>query len=267
MHVIRYDEETWRLGVPQGILSEIKSGSGVAMLTSMPLDDENAALLLVAKQFGSVLTGGITFSSNPMEPRGVYRIEAKGNGLSDDEGHLVYSTSACGFPLHTDGYSASVSPDIVILLCVSPDAEGGGESLLALLDDVLPQLSEDEQARLAALVYPSLSGMRRIISDNGLQFNPMEVARCERLGFTPPPEANLAAHTRLNELFNSDGVMKRFFLSSGDCLILNNRRVVHGRQEYSPSSSRLFKRLWIQAPTSQWGTVAAPSGIRRSNCV
>ncbi|SMH28529.1 Taurine catabolism dioxygenase TauD, TfdA family [Azospirillum lipoferum] len=248
MYGIRYDEMAWRSDVPEDVRSEIETGSGAVMLTGMPLDDGNAALLLVAGQFGGVLTDGISFSSNPLEPGGVYRIEAKGDGVADDEGHLVYSTSPCFFPLHTDGYSASVAPDILVLLCVRPDRQGGGGSLLAALDDVLPRLSQEEKARLAEPVYPSLSGARRIVADGEIRFNPMEVARCRRLGFTPPPEENLAAHARLNELFNSDGILKQVHLTDGDCLIINNRRVVHGRHEYSPRGSRLLKRLWIQAP-------------------
>jgi hypothetical protein len=36
-------------------------------------------------------------------------------------------------------------------------------------------------------------------------------------------------------------------LEAGDCLVIDNRRVLQGRVAFDPASPRLLKRVWVKA--------------------
>lgn len=168
-------------------------------------------------------------------------------GIALDESRNLYSTSAQAFSLHTDGSALRVPHDAVLLCCFKNDKPNYGITLLITLDQILKRLSAQDIELLQDPVFPFFYGVGPILTfenDNyHIQYNP------ERFPiFQEKHQVRLSLrHTRavnaLNDILALPEAMCRFSLHPGQCLILNNRNVLHGRTALSKSSKRLLKRI------------------------
>jgi hypothetical protein len=221
---------------------------GAVIVDSIPYA-ANAALLDVASMLGDPVTAGTHFPDHPLEDEIVYRIEPRneGQGIRDENDRVIFSTTDGVFDCHTDGYHNRENIDVVLMLCVRGDA--AAMSIVAHIDDLLDRLDPDEQQILGAPVYPSLNGPVPILDTrNGrtsVRFNLAEIERFlpgDATAFTPP---YLTAARHLNALSKDPQIQSTFSLQPGQCLVLDNRRVLHGRLSLSKGSRRLLKRVWL----------------------
>ena len=165
---------------------------------------------------------------------------------------------------HMDLVNGTQPPDYTTLLCVRPDPLGGGTSILSDAHAAVMRLSEGSRALLTELAYhygtffdlhgvgeeykpfPILDGSD---PDEGfVRFTAKMLARSE----LSPPHAE-AARELADELVRGQ---VSFMLQPGDYLIVNQRRVLHGRealhsgQETIPvSDRRLLLQLFLRART------------------
>ena len=179
--------------------------------------------------------------------------------------NLPVSQSNLPIAFHTDSSKRDTLPDIVGLTCVQ-NAEGG-DTLLADAEAayrilkarhpwVLDILSRDF-AR--AIVTPNSNSTRTSVAANAFPILTTEadgqvlirymrtwIETGAKLLGKPLTELELTALDHLdNALQNS--VILRHHLRPGECLLFNNRRVVHARTPYRdyPGRRRKLLRVWV----------------------
>lgn len=171
---------------------------------------------------------------------------------------------------HTD------TADIVALLCMRV-AKSGGTSRLAssmMVHNVLREEFPDELAALYDGFYyhnlPDDTGGPATLSKSkvpvfkeyngapGCYFIPEPVERAiarEGIRYSPAAEA---ARFRIEEIADRPGMALRMTLEPGDLQIINNRVLLHAREDYEDwpeiERRRLLLRLWLRVP----GRTTAP---------
>jgi len=169
----------------------------------------------------------------------------------DTDGHRLTT------PLHTDGFAlADGAPDVLALGCVHAASDGGGASFLADLDLVADRLrgGDAEQRELAeflvaAEIDQTEPGKFASTGPIGLRVARDRTAwRCS--GFLRPtdgdedPERTESLIARWRSLLQElEPQLVRFELRDGDALLVDNTRLVHGRDPYG-DTGRLLWRLW-----------------------
>ncbi|MEU2834838.1 TauD/TfdA family dioxygenase [Streptomyces lavendulae] len=162
---------------------------------------------------------------------------------------------------HMDLVNGTLPPDYTTLLCVRPDPLGGGPSILSDAHAAVARLSEDHRALLAESGYHygtfyELHGVGEeykpfpiLDGDPGEGFVRFTAKMLERseLG----QEHTDAARALAQELVQGQ---VSFMLQTGDYLIVNQRRFLHGRdalqsgQENVPAGDRrLLLQLFLRA--------------------
>ncbi|MFF4331230.1 TauD/TfdA family dioxygenase [Streptomyces sp. NPDC001591] len=165
---------------------------------------------------------------------------------------------------HMDLVNATLPPDYTTLLCIRPDPLGGGPSILSDAHAAVARLSEAHRALLAESGYhygtfydlhgvgeeykpfPILDGSAP--GEGFVRFTAKMLKRSE-LG----QEHAEAARALARELVQGQ---VSFMLQTGDYLIVNQRRFLHGRealhsgQENVPAADRrLLLQLFLRTPS------------------
>jgi alpha-ketoglutarate-dependent taurine dioxygenase len=164
------------------------------------------------------------------------------------------------FDLHTDESFKASPCEFVLMHCWRNDPAGGGITLLANSEQAAARL-EPWAAALCFRVkflwrnnYAPILARSRAVQWPLVRFNAREIAG-DAIGEDEPdlrarvlPDIFLAA---------ANAAVERVQLKDGDCLVLDNRRVLHGRTAFDPASRRMLKRVWV---TKAQGSAAAASG-------
>ncbi|WP_329453597.1 TauD/TfdA family dioxygenase (plasmid) [Streptomyces sp. NBC_01724] len=240
---------------PQALVRQLRQALGTspgAVVISDTPTGSNTTLLELAGCLGPVVTAGTTIGGNPLEPGGVYRVKPvnDGQGVEDENGLLIFSTTSQVFEGHTDGYHNPDPPPLVMLLCVRPDRGTYGRTLITDGAAVAGSLPTDVQALLRDPVFPTVFGHVPVLTahpDRALptvRFNMRELTRFRSAGHQVPAD-HWAAAEALHHLLCAPAHQWAEVLQAGDLLLLDNTRAVHAREALSPNSSRLLKRVWI----------------------
>ena len=218
---------------------------GVLLIEGFPTES-NTAFIKLARQFGDITQPG-QLIDHPLEDGHVYNVECKADGLRMPNGYVVHSTSPAMFSCHTDGFGGVRVPSTVFLLCVRPDPNGG-ETLISFVDDIQQYLSESDVNLLLSPVYPN--GMERIpllhITSSGrigARFNLADLTFYSERADLPLEKDYLDVAVRFGAIADDLALKTKFALRSGDCLIIDNTFVLHGRTAVPFGSQRLLKRL------------------------
>ena len=141
--------------------------------------------------------------------------------------------------------------DVVIMLCVQPDDSGEGVSLLYYLSDLLKKLNADEIALLEAVAYPTQFGttdlLRRKNRRISIRYNRLEIDRYAALTDASLTAKEMKLLLKVDDILSTGAEVQRILLRTGDCLIVDNTKVLHGRSKFSSSSRRLLKRVRLHA--------------------
>jgi hypothetical protein len=137
--------------------------------------------------------------------------------------------------------------DVVLLCCIRQDKKGG-DSILVTLDELIDGLEPESVRTLREASFPFPFGMGSIISGDRagpwIRYNAEELFYYARLRGVTFSESQKRA---LSDLENNLSLLVRgrqsFRLAEGECLALDNRRVLHGRTSLIPGSRRLLKRV------------------------
>lgn len=237
-------------GLPRAVKRELAQG-GAVLVAGMPTNDDNAALTHLALSLGVPTTTPVARADKGgeqvVESGFVHRVQALKVPLQSTFGSAVISTSKDAFDCHTDEYFMDRPADIVMMHCVVADAEGGA-TLLARAKDVVGRLDESAQRALASPLFPHPNGPKRILGgsreDPELQFNPHEIYGFYRYTEQTAPDLVVQALTCLERAMEQAAI--EFHLMPQDCLVLDNKRVLHGRRAFDPASRRLLKRVRIR---------------------
>lgn len=139
------------------------------------------------------------------------------------------------FP-HTDRSNMNEPPNKVILWC-EREAEHGGESLmfdanehlLPVIDDINFRAifaSENDDGYIHQTLYNPKTNIFRFRNDAHIWVNPLEHTKFQRVV----------------ELINANTTTLR--LNEGECIVINNRTMFHGRKAYA-GTQRVMHRVLV----------------------
>ncbi len=171
-------------------------------------------------------------------------------------------------PLHTDGFAyGDLAPDHFALSCVR-QGTAGGESVLVdshrLLDAVDPELRtflttvpvDHSEPGMAAA--PTLSPLALCTANGRIAVRKVPFVRP---GADDPDAA--AAQASLDRwaaaVAEQDGKVRRFTLEAGDLIVIDNYRVLHGREPFE--GERAMWRVWVWTDEGH----GVPSGALHSD--
>ncbi|MFE4666027.1 TauD/TfdA family dioxygenase [Streptomyces sp. NPDC056716] len=165
-------------------------------------------------------------------------------------------------PLHIDVVNATEPPDYSALLCVRPDPQGEGYSIVSRLRRAVDRLSEGERALLAEPVFHD--GAFHDLTGVGTEYDPFPA-----LDGLPPAEGfvrftakmlpamdlrdpHISAVRALERELIAE--QKRFLLGFGDLIVVNQHLCVHGREalgvgqeEVPEERRRLLWQMFLRA--------------------
>lgn len=220
-------------------LEDIRS-YGVARLANGPVED--GALLNVASLFGYV---------RETNYGRYFEVRTEVNPTN-----LAYT--GLGLQAHTDNPYRDPVPTMQILYCLENSAEGGENQVIDgfraahRLQQENPDGFDLLSGHCARFEYKGSDGVcltsRRPMIDLapdgemiGVRFNNRSTSTIIDVPFEKM-EAYYAAYRRLGEIINDPAMAVGFKLSPGECFIVDNTRVLHGRSGYaSTGGSR-----WLQ---------------------
>lgn len=221
---------------------------GWIVIEGLPLHPRNLSLLSLAKELGRVQRRDNSANDPTLEDEAVHIVRVWPTPHRNRFGTPIKSTSASAFPLHTDEAFLPLPCQYVCLHCWVPDPSGGGVSLLSDLAGIISLARDRELFDWTLTQFEWRFGSSPILSrrDDGryiVRFN-REALAPGRIG-----QSNIQ-HPLLMPVFKhfslkARALSFRVILRSGDCLVLDNHRMLHGRTEFRDSSPRLLKRVRI----------------------
>lgn len=225
--------------------------AGYAVVRGVALDGDNRALRALAATLGATSGSGAGTAQNQpnVEAEGISRVEAMDLPRRDPAGREILSTTAGIFPPHTDDTFVARPARYVLMHCWKADAAGGGVSQLAHVSDILPLLAPRSRAHLREAVFASPFGPAPVLWDDTasatpcIRFNHRDFASFgERYG----PVLAADQVRVLDEVLKAARACAiEVRLAAGDCLVVDNHRMLHGRTAFDAGSGRLLKRLRV----------------------
>lgn len=222
---------------------------GLMLVKNFPIEN-NDKILDLARGLGNLLVPPGALRTYKIEDGFVYRVEP---GCQPGNGPISQTSSE--FEFHTDGFCLTNVPDIVLMLAIKP-SETGGETQFVHIDDVLPELSNTNIDWLKEHKYSFPPAIKRSILTGTndmpqVAFNPYDVAGMNMNDRSVTDSQFIDDQLQQNpNVYNfyravkNSPKLKRFHYEVGDCLIIDNRRILHARLPFD--GTRLLKRIWIQ---------------------
>jgi alpha-ketoglutarate-dependent taurine dioxygenase len=219
---------------------------GVAYVRGVGGDEH---LLSLAESLGEVTEPGVAMPSQAHNGR-IYSVHVRnrGEGVVDQHGNLIVSTTNLEFSLHTDAYNRLHPPRYVLLL----RADNGLDDTPSFVSDMwitLDELSPSSASKIVQPVFPSALGPVALLHPTDGQrptfrFNEQEIVRWagrdNNPALGPGVEQAIADFNRCLQLHRETRTIQH-----ADCLVLDNTRVCHGRPVMAPDSTRELKRVWV----------------------
>ncbi|WP_329563503.1 TauD/TfdA family dioxygenase [Streptomyces uncialis] len=241
---------------------ELRHGRGYLVLQApkdLVLTDARSLLIAVSHVLGTVMP-------QDFEGERIREVRDRGSDITMSRS-ARYSDTRFGGHLHTDGmHRPGHIPDYFTLYCHRP-AISGGESVFLHVEDIIERL-RPRPAVLAVLAQNfhfdsrDTSGigpctvLRPVLEDTpaGMRINYLR--QYIDSGHTTPGVPGLSAEQiaaldAMDEVLTDTSLYRFARLNSGQLMVINNRRLVHGRTDFTdseaPERRRLLLRTWIDA--------------------
>jgi alpha-ketoglutarate-dependent taurine dioxygenase len=229
-------------------VSDTLRATGWELITNFPDSKENEDLLGFASGLGTLRQSFALSKSIPVRTQ-----DAASVIFDIREGYGVVTSSTpisqtgLAFDCHTDEYFMQSPARYILLLCCVPDPFGGGTSLIIHVDDLVRKLSEEAICQLQRPMFPSHSGQKAILQkdEDGwiICYNQHQID--QQISKRQSP-IGLQARCAMDELAQvAASTCIHIQMRRGDCLILDNYRVLHGREAVPTGSIRHVKRVRI----------------------
>lgn len=221
---------------------------GWAVAHGVALKANNMPLIALGQQLGRTSRQGTRQGAPNLENDGVNRVENMDTPIRDAVGNAVLSSNADEFPLHTDDSYSPEPARYVLMHCWQADAAGGGISWVAHVDRMLALAAPDLIQRLSTEKYTTPYGAASVLWRDAQQrwcirFNRRDMIGFAKLRFQTMSEQKKSDLEALEQLAMQ--CVEHVTLHAGDCIVVDNHRVLHGRNAFDPRSGRLIKRLRI----------------------
>jgi alpha-ketoglutarate-dependent taurine dioxygenase len=231
--------------------------------------EEKAALLNRFQQVGFVVvrpTAGGDPREHLLALSGLFgdRLDHR---LADDDGVVTISPdpelarfghafSHRGLELHTDGAFSRQPPNVVALQCETPSSWGGASRLV------------DAKALYAHLASKCPHLLPRLFDHDAMTVTragetatqPIFSLREERVQicFRLDPSVEVSFEPEVKSLvpviqsfLENPASQEHCLLAAGEILVVDNRRILHGRSAFGPSHIRRMNRLWLNGASSE----------------
>lgn len=233
------------------------------MIDLSSLDPALSSLDCALDRHGFVLVRGVTESD-------FLTLAASLGDVVDDTpvrvipGRRTYLSSPGAIPFHTDYPTA----DRIAWFCAHQD-ERDGASLLLDGWSLLDGLSRKTRRELSTLELPAMIRLGDPPRMTPILEGPHDAPRLFFAPWLAPLDATDGQRSALRDLHlaveASSQFAHRVRLAPGDVLIVNNRRMLHGRAALVPRSTRALRRLWISSRRrSRPPKPPTPNGGRRA---
>ncbi len=220
---------------------------------------------------GAVVVRGVEVTDDPALLEVVAlvgRASAVGNGgreiydVTPREGGTDLSSTAEQFPLHTDStFLTHPHPHIALGCVTAPPAGGGGRSCVVSADVLARALADrhgpDAVAALREPAFPFIlrdPGEEPRVAllpvlgsdDDGrttIRYRADAVEMAARADGHELGERHRSAFAALTALTADESLQRTFALAPGDVLLVDNRRMLHGRSAIQEGAQRLLRRV------------------------
>jgi alpha-ketoglutarate-dependent taurine dioxygenase len=218
--------------------------TGVVVVRSLPFGPVDMLAPLAA----ALGRDSTVDAAAPAHDARMHAVAARPEPVTDSAGYVILSTTDQSFPCHTDDYFEERPADVVLLHCVR-QSDVGGDSLLAHLPDIILRIDEATVTLLSQPSYPTRFGVAPLLEQREgafqIRYNRLEMERvASRVGIDISAEQVAALDTLDRAIAKS---LTAFKLEPRDCLVLNNKTVVHGRTSFDAGSGRLLRRVKLHA--------------------
>lgn len=244
MAAVRIEQPSFSGGLDD-ILRPYPTPSILDDLASPPYTDPifseiDLRLRTTASRFGSVY--GYTQEQNGAIVQNLFPIKK-------NETTQISSSSKVTLEMHTETAFHRYMPSTVLLFCMRGDPQAGTN--IATLDDILPNL--DIPTKQALKQPEFITEIDESFRSDEYTVRPLQMSvlndsettltydRALMVGTTEQANRALDALSRV-----IDGVMKTIILQTGDLLIIDNKRAVHGRTPFHArydGTDRWLKRV------------------------
>ncbi|KNC80460.1 hypothetical protein SARC_07176 [Sphaeroforma arctica JP610] len=180
------------------------------------------------------------------------------------------ASSSFSLPLHQDLQYFESPPGLQLLHCVSAAPGGLSEFIDGLA--VINRMREEHPTEFETLVrlpvtyhYRSANEYR-VFKEQIVKLN--EDGSVKHLKYSPPWEAPsdlpnsemtafYSAYHLFTEMCRRDEFLMKFQLTPGDCVVFDNRRILHARTEFNPGFPRLLQGTYVDTCdfNSTYGTM------------
>lgn len=224
--------------------------------TAFPQSGDSAAMLHALELFwtwGFVILGG-----TPTEPGSLEGLASRFGTIRNTNFGLLFDVFSKPNPVdlaytpieltaHTDNPYRMPVPQVQFLHCLVNDAEGGASTLVDGLATHLRLAELDPAGHTALLTVPvtfryqyedEILVDRSPLIETDHWGNFVGIRNSDRLDFVAPVEIDTLsefyrARKTLRKLVNDENRKALFVLAPGDLLMMDNRRLLHGRTAYS----------------------------------
>jgi hypothetical protein len=233
-------------GLIASVMAGVKSPARSSLIRNFGLGETNERLIQLAKSLCRIYQEP-SYPNHPLENDLVFRVEARGQGIRDARNIILYSTTSSSFPCHTDGSGKRKPYDILILHCIRQDSVGG-DSIVLPLDEICARLEPHTIRILKEPTFPVPFGLSPILweenKEHCIRYNLEELYYYSNLhGILLSEAQERAIQTLKTIIMNLEEEKPPFRLAAGDCLVIDNKRALHGRTALAEGSKRLLKRM------------------------
>jgi hypothetical protein len=199
-------------------------------------------------------TDGYACMEEPLDDDGFVTFARALGEIVDDTlvrvvpGKRTYLARPDPIPLHTDHPSA----DCILWRCEAQDARDGASLLVDGLS-IVAELDDEDRAVLARMRLPAMVRFgdpalpTAILSYGG---------HAKRVFYAPwlePMNEAVGGHDALVRFRRALACLEKqptsIRLEPGQVLIVDNRRMLHGRGRLAPETARRLRRLWVRSTT------------------
>ncbi|WP_207429024.1 TauD/TfdA family dioxygenase [Pedobacter sp. SYSU D00535] len=211
-------------------------GAGSCIVKNRAVQAESFMLFLHLK-----LAQSFTFSRVGTEKVPFDLVSDRGADDHGTKGTIISATNQA-FPLHTDCSYLDKPAEVVSLYCLENSCSGG-ESLLLNINDLIPTLNNDylgflksQKFRVHSKEFPILEETDNHFS---IRFSEHEIMESYKEDDYELVKRELEQFLRL---LSSSPLVQKVKLEKNDCLLVNNRTCLHGRNAFEANSDRIFLR-------------------------
>lgn len=222
----------------------------VLVTQQQPIDLDAIVNILTAMSQHHDQHGDARGDEPPRISKTKIRVDAKQSARS---GKVTrYSRTPDALPLHTDCSNQAVPPNLVAFAMERQDPQGGGESEMLSAADLVRELPADLVEILRQPVFPFSTKKRYPIlqgssEDWRIRYyrNQINSALGDRGTL---PDRLREAIDELDRYLKQPERSVRFGMQAGEVVIMDNRRVLHGRSAMPANSPRLMHRFRLSVP-------------------